>query len=226
MVAVLVISDIHANLPALEAVLESVDEEEFLFCGDIVGYYPWPNRALERVEELDLIAVLGNHDEALVRGSTFGFSDAAAEALRWTEKEATHETLERLSRHPYIHRDEVEGKDILMVHGSPRRPMEKYVRPAEVDAGFLDRQKIDVDILLLGHTHVPFVKEVKDTLVINPGSIGQPRDGDSRASYAVLDVEEKEAEIVRQEYDIERVKEAVREEGLPKHLGRRLSRGR
>ncbi|MDY6770205.1 MAG: metallophosphoesterase family protein [Candidatus Nanohaloarchaea archaeon] len=223
----LVLSDIHANLPALEAVLaDAGDHDTVVCCGDLVGYYTWPDAVVQRVRDEGMLAVRGNHDEAVVTESSFGFTGAAAEAVRWTRDRISDDARSYLEDLPYTRRDEVAGADVFVAHGSPRRPVEEYVYPEQVDARFLQEQSIDVDVLLLGHTHTPMVEHVQDTLVVNPGSAGQPRDGDPRASYAVVDPDAATADIRRVEYDVKRVQDAVRAAGLPAELADRLSRGR
>ncbi|MFB6265855.1 MAG: metallophosphoesterase [Candidatus Nanohaloarchaea archaeon] len=222
----IVLSDIHGNLPALEAVQDDADSvEDAFFCGDMVGYYPWPDAVIETARENGFRAVRGNHDEALVSDSTFGFNSVAAEALDWTRENISDPALEYLEGIPYSRRESMSGVEILMVHGSPQRPVSEYVYPGQVDEKFVERQDVDVDILLLGHTHVPFVNQVAGTLVVNPGSVGQPRDGDPRASYAEIDLQEQSAEVHRVEYDIDRVEEKVGEVDLPVTLAERLKRG-
>lgn len=222
----LALSDIHANLPALEAVLDHAPPEPVLFCGDLIGYYVWPNEVAEVARDRSFRGVRGNHDEALVSGSTFGFRGEAARMIRWTEEEISDENRAFIEDLPYSRREEVDGADVLMVHGSPSAPVEEYVYPDRVDSAFLDRQGVDADVLLMGHTHVPFAKTVDDTLVVNPGSVGQPRDGDPRAAYATLDPAAGEAEIHRVDYDRERVAEEMRARDLPERLAERLAEGR
>ncbi|MCJ7479402.1 MAG: YfcE family phosphodiesterase [Candidatus Nanohaloarchaeota archaeon QJJ-7] len=222
-----VLSDIHGNLPALEAVRADAGSlEDAFFCGDLVGYYPWPDEVVDVARKKDFIGVRGNHDEALVIGSSFGFGGEAGEAIQWSKGEVSDRNLRYLEALPYTRSEKFQGKDVLIAHGSPRQPIEEYIYPERVNEQFLERQTFDPEVLLLGHTHVPFVKEVGDALVINPGSVGQPRDGDPRASYAELDLKAMDAEIHRVEYDIGRVEEKVEEEGLPVGLAKRLEKGR
>lgn len=226
----LVISDIHANLPALEAVLADAPDDAIAqgirFCGDLIGYYPWPNKVIDRAQDHAFVGVRGNHDEAMVTDSSFGFRGEAAEALQWQRERITDDHLAYLQRLPYTRREQVDGTDIFMAHGSPNAPVAEYVYPEHVTDTFLERQGVDTDILLLGHTHVPFTRTVADTLVINPGSVGQPRDHNPKASYAVLDADTRSADIHRVSYDIERVADAVNDVGLPPMLADRLSSGR
>lgn len=220
------LSDIHANRPALEAVLADVDDDRFLFAGDLIGYYPFPNEVVAAARDHGFMGVRGNHDEALVTGTTFGFRGSAVQGVRYTDEHITDENRSYVEDLPYTRRESIDGTDVLIVHGSPTAPTEQYVHPAQVDAAFLDRQGVDVDVLVMGHTHVPFVTHVDDTLVFNPGSVGQPRDGDERASYATFDPQTPDAEIRRVPYDIDATAAAVREAGLPERLAERLYQGR
>ncbi len=223
----LVVSDIHGNLPALEAVLDDAPgADTVICCGDLTGYYPWPDDVVGIAREQGFLAVRGNHDEAIITGSTFGMAGAAATAARWTTEAIADDTRAFLEKLPYTRREAVHGVDVLVAHGSPRAPVEEYVYPDTVSEQFLQEQNIDADILLLGHTHVPFAKTVADTLVVNPGSVGQPRDGDPRAAYAVVDLAEQTADIHRVEYPVAEVQEAVRGAGLPDELAARLEHGR
>ncbi len=227
---VAVLSDIHANLPALDAVLADIPDsvETFLFCGDIIGYYCWPNAVIERARDHAFRGVRGNHDEAIVRGSGFGFSGVAGTALRWNRDQLTDDAQTYVRELPYSRRDTVRERDIYVVHGSPSSPVEEYVYPEQVREGFLRRQGMDgpPDILLMGHTHVPFATRINGTLVANPGSVGQPRDGDPKAAYALLDLDALEIEHRRTTYDIDRVADRITSEGLPDALARRLYDGR
>ncbi len=223
------VSDIHANLPALDAVLEDMpDVDKILFCGDLVGYYCWPNEVTARVEEHGVIGVRGNHDEAIIQGSLFGFGGVAGTALQWNNDRLTSATRTYLENQPYSQREELAGCDVYMVHGSPRSPVEEYVYPEQVTPAFFREQGMTTapDVLLLGHTHVPFAEHAGDTLVVNPGSVGQPRDGDPDASYAVIDTDNLAVEHHRVSYDIDRVARRVSEEGLPEVLAQRLYNGR
>ncbi len=222
----IVLSDIHANLPAFSAVVDHVDPARAFFCGDLVGYHPWPDEVAALAREHDLQGVRGNHDEAVLSGSTFGFNGMAADAVRWTIDTISDATRDHLESLPYTRRETVDGRDVMAVHGSPAAPTEQYVHPGMVDADFLARQDVDVDVLLLGHTHVPFAKRVDGTLVVNPGSVGQPRDGDPRASYAELDLDTLEATIHRIDYPVAETQEAVRDAGLPERIASRLAEGR
>ncbi|MFB6295186.1 MAG: metallophosphoesterase, partial [Candidatus Nanohaloarchaea archaeon] len=121
----LVVSDIHGNLPALDAVLgDAPDTETVICCGDLAGYYPWPDDVVGIARERGFLAVRGNHDEAVVTESTFGMNGAAADAARWTIDAISDDTRAFLEELPYTRRESVQGKDVFVVHGSPRAPVE------------------------------------------------------------------------------------------------------
>ncbi len=230
---VAVISDVHSNLEALEKVLESLEEDSVdvvVCCGDVVGYGPRPSECLELVREVADVIVKGNHDHATVTGDISMFNVAAGIAVEWTRRRLDEEEIEYLGSLPETETFDVEGVEVFVVHGSPRDPIWEYVFP-ETPRGVL-REMVEVagnpDVLLMGHTHVPMREEVDGTLVANPGSVGQPRDGDPRAAYALLDVEDGEVkgwEVRRVAYNVDRTAREIVEAGLPEELGARLYRG-
>jgi putative phosphoesterase len=216
-----VLADIHSNYPALEAVLQDIGDLETYCLGDLVGYNPFPDEVVEAVRERDMKCIMGNHDYAVVTGDVYGFNPYAAAAVLWTRKKMRRENLSYLRSLPMTRADSV-----YMVHGSPRRCLDEYVTadyPDELLEHFLGLA--GRSILALAHTHVPMVRHLGDGLLFNPGSVGQPRDHDPRAAYAILDTEKKEVTIRRAGYDVEAVVEAVNREGLPRVLGERLREG-
>ncbi len=218
---VAVLADIHANLPALEKVLEEIEGMPKFCCGDLVGYNPFPNEVIDLVKKENIVSILGNHDHAVLTEDTSWFNRIAASAIEWTVKELTAENLEFLKTLAQSHDNE-----FYMIHGSPKNPLEEYIPPEAPEYVFRDLfNYTKSDIIILGHTHVPFVKRIDEKLIFNPGSVGQPRDFDSRASYAILDTETKELEIKRVDYDIERTAERIVKEGLPGRLAWRLFSG-
>lgn len=222
-----ILSDIHANKPALEAVLNDLDDDNIdtLYCaGDIVGYYTWPNEVIDLLQERTCTAVKGNHDAA-IKETPMKFNSVARQAIEWTRGILTEENKSFLADLPLQVREDVGGKDFYMVHGSPRRPLEEYVNSSSIGRSFIDTCfETPPDVCIMGHTHHPYSCTVEDTLFLNPGSVGQARDGDSRASYAVLDLEQIEVHHQRVEYDIDTVATAVQEH-LPSTLGERLYHG-
>ena len=215
-----VISDIHGNRVALDAVLEDMPAVDHLVCaGDVVGYNPWHADCVDVMRERDVPTVMGNHDRAVARGTTFRFNEMAAAGVEHARDQLSGEQLDWLGGLP----DERLLLDdrVKVVHGHPDDP-DRYTYPEEFSASMLG----DEDVLVLGHTHVQGHETFDDGVVMNPGSVGQPRDGDPRAAYALLDLDDLSVEERRVEYDIDAVVSAVRDAGLPGRIGDRLSEGR
>jgi predicted phosphodiesterase len=239
-----VVSDIHANLAALDAVLTDLEHQPAVdgvwVCGDTVGYGPQPNEVIERLRQRDARAVMGNHDGAAVGVVDVGwFNDAAAAAIEWTAGVLTAESRAYLAALP---ERLVEG-DLTMVHGSPREPIWEYIASPGIAAANL--AAFDTTHCLFGHTHVPVVHAAADGAVtthapragateplpagralLNPGSVGQPRDGNPDSSYLVLDLGAATATFRRVGYDIATTQALMRERGLPRWLVERLAVGR
>jgi len=223
---VAVIADVHSNRHALEAVLEDVDRvgaREILCAGDIVGYGAFPNDCCREVRSRARHAVLGNHDLGALTGETSGMNPYASAATRWTHGRLTMESKYLLRSLRLSERATVGGLSIAMFHGSTRSPNE-YLYEEQVDDGML--RSVGARLLVLGHTHVPYVVRVRTGIILNPGSVGQPRDGDRRASYALVDTASLECSVRRVEYPIEEAAEAITNAGLPRLLADRLSAGR
>lgn len=238
------ITDIHANLPALEAVLAAIDEtgvEEIWCLGDTLGYGAEPDECTDLVRERCAIGLVGNHDLAVLGALDIAaFSEAAAEAVSWTRENVAERTL--------AHLRELEPagarKGIGLFHASPRDPIWEYVLSAEQADACFDAQT--TRIALIGHSHVslyfnrPTPEEADDdvrgaqsddgveldlstrTWLINPGSVGQPRDGDPRAAWLELDTDGLSARFHRVSYDVERAAASISAAGLPRRLGDRL----
>jgi diadenosine tetraphosphatase ApaH/serine/threonine PP2A family protein phosphatase len=239
----LVISDIHANLSALRTVLDAVQHFDKIWClGDLVGYGPDPNSCIECLRGLPLECVAGNHDWGTVgRGNLLVFHNDARQILHWTRNKLSPENYAFLSELPTT----IDRGAYLLVHGSPRDPIWEYI----IDVGSAKRSFLSFGfrVAFVGHTHVPVIFEyVEDEkrveliwpswdvpisvqgrrLIINPGSVGQPRDGDPRASYGILDTEAQTWEVHRLSYPVEDTQDRMREEGLPQRMIDRLILGR
>jgi len=228
-VQVAFISDVHSNLEALEAVLDEVGKLKVFCCGDIVGYGASPNEVVRILRRIGATCVLGNHDQASLDGDVGDFNPRAAMAAVWTSQHLTDESRAFLGSLPKEVATEIGGKRVYIVHGSPDDPMWEYVRPStHSDLFDYYLQKVKADVIALGHTHLAFQWR-SDTggLVFNPGSVGQPRNGDARASYAILSVESGEVRVeARQvEYDVERAAKKILESGLPPSLATQLFSG-
>ncbi len=245
---VLVLSDIHANLAALEAVLADAEEQgyEATWClGDVVGYGPDPNECIERLRELpgELVCVAGNHDwAALGRLDIEDFNPEARRAVQWTQAELTagnRAWLESLPDQPVVR-----GR-YTITHGSPRHPIWEYIlTPSIARSNF---EHFSTPYCLIGHTHVPVIYRLPEEdkrcealmpttefpialagphrLILNPGSVGQPRDSDPRASYALLDTDRDVWIYRRLAYPVELTQAKMREAGLPERLIARLAYG-
>ncbi|MFB6310520.1 MAG: metallophosphoesterase [Salinirussus sp.] len=213
------LADIHGNEVALQAVLSDMPDVDSLVCaGDVVGYNPWPAACIDAIREREVPTVMGNHDRAVATDTAFRFNAMAAAGVRYAREHLDDERLEWLSALP-DERLEFDGR-VKLVHGHPDDP-DHYTYPREFGPELLG----DEDVLVMGHTHVQHVEVYDAGIVVNPGSVGQPRDGDRRAGYAVLDLDELTVETQRVEYDIERVVDAVRKADLPERIGTRLRRG-
>lgn len=211
---ILVLADIHANWPALEAINEPFDV--CLVLGDLVDYGLEPGPCIQWVKEHATFSVRGNHDHGVaqnvkVNGKN-GFKYLTAITRPLTQERVTTADRRFLGAMPVTQRVTLENTRFLLVHATPRDPLDEY---AISDAEFWSRRLGDVDanVICVGHTHHPYVLEVGDKLIINPGSVGQPRDGDPRASYAVID--NQRVELKRIEYPVEKTVATVLESNLP-----------
>jgi len=235
-----VLSDIHANLPALEAVLAAMPSVDALWqLGDVVGYGPSPNEVVARLRGAGAKGVRGNHDAAaLGELGTGDFNADARRAIEWTRSVIAGDTLAWLGSLP--ERTELEG--FTLVHGSPRDPIWEYVTSTPVARAGINAMTTSSG--LHGHTHVPIAFLLEDgrleamgpgdgsqlaidgrRVLANPGSVGQPRDGIPTASWLLLDTDADAITWHRTAYDVEAVQAAMVEAGLPARLVDRLSHG-
>jgi putative phosphoesterase len=225
-VRIAVISDIHSNYDALQTVLSAIGNYDALVClGDLVGYGAQPNEVVTEIRSLRPKAiVMGNHDYAVATGDTSGFVQHAVQAVEWTRNKISPENLRHIASLRAKTTFTVNGVKIALAHGSPRDPLNEYVYPDTAE--FILRSLVEDSggsILLLGHTHVPFLRKFDSTLVGNPGGVGQPRDGDARASYAILEpFAEPKFQIYRVEYDVDSAANKIVAGGLPRLLADRL----
>jgi diadenosine tetraphosphatase ApaH/serine/threonine PP2A family protein phosphatase len=231
------LSDIHSNLEALNAVVDALPEvDRILVLGDIVGYGPDPNAVIGRLQSLEARAVRGNHDQAMLEPSMLVlFNPHAAAAARWTLDALTPESLGYLGELPFYGRI---GRH-RVVHGSPRKP---YIWEYILD----DLQALEILLRLgqrycfFGHTHLPRIftesgEQVPDgtdwielppSALVNPGSVGQPRDGNPEAAFAIVDLAMPAVRFGRVPYDVATTQAKIREAGLPEVEAARLALGR
>ena len=217
------VSDIHGNRVALKAVLEEMPSVDRLLCaGDVVGYNPWPADCVDELRKRAVPTVMGNHDAAVVEESPFRFNSMARAGVDHAIERLDDDQRAWLEGLP-VERLACDGR-VKLVHGHPDDPKRytRYTYPEE----FSPRMLGEEDVLVLGHTHVQGVERFAEGIVVNPGSVGQPRDGDPRAGYAVVDLEALTVETDRVAYDVEAVQQAVGDAGLPERIGTRLARGK
>lgn len=225
----LVVSDIHSNLTALEKVLEDAGGFDELICaGDVVGYGPDPGVCVETVKELGAVCVSGNHDFAASTGDSSNLNAYAEEAIAINRRLMNPGQAAWLGGLPRRFALNREGVAVAIVHGSPAYPLMEYVYPSEARMRAEEFfEATGADLLIMGHTHVPFIHRIGDRVLLNPGSVGQPRDGDPRASYMLVDLDDGGIEVkhVRVEYEIEAVAVRIRRLGIPEMLAARLFQG-
>jgi predicted phosphodiesterase len=239
-----IISDIHGNIEALEAILHRFEEvgsiDEYYCLGDIVGYGAEPEACCSRVRDLCKVTLLGNHDAAVAGRMDYSYYyDAAREALDWCVGKLSSSNMEWLKGLPYTHRI----GNVELSHGSPLQPEEYDYIFALEQARDLAEQKADLaDVTFIGHSHLTkvFALDGSDAMdvvapkftlkpdlkyVVTVGSVGQPRDYDPRACAGIYDTETRKFEYVRVEYDIEAQRQKIINAGLAHNFGTRLLLG-
>jgi diadenosine tetraphosphatase ApaH/serine/threonine PP2A family protein phosphatase len=238
---VAVLSDIHANLVALDAVLDGIGPVDSVWhLGDVVGYGPQPDAVVARLGSVAAVGVAGNHDRAAVGGREIEwFNPDAKAAMEWTRGRLSAETTRILTALPERRTEST----ALLVHGSPRDPIWEYITSAAIARANVET--LQTPLGLFGHTHVPMAWLERDgrldgispqpdvavslsaapRALLNPGSVGQPRDGDPRASWLELDVDAGMATWHRVVYDVASVQREMRQAGLPARLVERLRHG-
>ena len=215
-----IIADVHANLVALRAVFEDMPAVDAVICaGDVVGYNPWPGACVEALRERGIGTVMGNHDRAVVTGTGFAGNRMADAGVRHAQEVLDDDDLTWLRGLPNVRH--CFDDRVKVVHGHPEDP-DRYTYPALFSERLLDAE----DVLVMGHTHVQAHETFDGRVVMNPGSVGQPRDGDPRAAYAVVDLAGPTVEERRVDYDVSAVVTAIEEAGLPEETGSRLRKGR
>ncbi len=236
-------SDIHANLEALIRVLESMKDrgvERKICLGDAVGYGPFPNECSQLIQNNSAITVLGNHDSvALGRESSEHFNFFARNAIEWTRKELNEESTDIMQKWPYI----INEPPLTFVHASPRSPAD-WTYIATLDEAVDAFSYFEQSICFIGHTHLPvlvvmdseqsfFVSEYQyhkveanQRILVNVGSVGQPRDGLTAACWCICDSETLEVEIIRVPYNVKITQDAMRAKGFDDFLINRLAIGK
>jgi putative phosphoesterase len=235
---VAVISDIHSNLEALRTVLKDINQQkvEKVYCtGDLVGYGPFPNQVIDLIRQLQIPTVMGNYDDGVgnmrfICGCDYKNEEEQAlgeRSIAWTKEYTTEENKEFLRNLPSEIRFTVGTNRVLFVHGSPNRLNEYVYEDTSTDNMLELIEKGETDILICGHTHKPFYKKIDDRYIINAGSVGKPKHGDSMATYVIIKFgEEIEVEIKKLDYDIEATARAIEESELPDEFAGLIRLGR
>lgn len=239
---ILVMSDIHANLTALEAVLADARDFDAVWClGDILGYGPDPNECVDRIRELPIrLCLLGNHDAAVVEKMELtSFNFDARLTVEWMQSILTPENMDFINCLP----EKEVFDNVTLVHGSPRNPIWEYI--LDWHTALVNFDYYETPYCFVGHTHLPIMYQIQSgqsgptlqiigtdhslaldgRMIVNPGSVGQPRDRDPRASYAIYDSAERIWEQRRVVYDVESVQKRIIQAGLPERNAVRLTEG-
>jgi putative phosphoesterase len=223
MTRVLVISDIHANFEALRRVPDRFDR--ILCLGDIVDYGPDPVSCIQWLRDRDVVVVRGNHDDALARGVDCRCNPWMHEASSVTRalmaKLLGPADRQYLGTLPVQEDVTIDGVRIHLVHATPSDPLYSYVPPDDEERWAREAERAEADVLLVGHTHLPMSLRVGGGYVVNPGSVGQPRDGDPRASFAII--EDGQPRLERVAYDIDASVSALEAQSLPDSVFRQLA---
>ncbi|KKG13245.1 serine/threonine protein phosphatase [Methanosarcina sp. 2.H.T.1A.6] len=218
---ILLIADIHANLEALRTVLD-VPHDRAICLGDIVDYGPDPDKCIDLLQKKNIPTIRGNHDNAVAFkmdcqcGYKYKHLSIATREYTWGVLDDSR--MEYLQKLPLVIKEEINGKKLFLTHASPRSMFE-YIKPETPDEDILamiadPMEPVDAEFLVVGHSHIPMSRKLEDLTIINPGSVGQPRDGDTRAGCAVFDTETGDVEFFRLEYDIDAVCAKI-EERMP-----------
>lgn len=236
-----IISDIHGNLEALEAAIEALSREKidkYLCLGDIVGYGADPAQCIKKTRALKPVIVCGNHDAASCGlHDTRYFNEVAREAVIWTEQTLAKRDIAFLKRLKFVYKN----RRLTLVHGTLHEP-EAFHYMFDRDTAYATFNLMDTKICFVGHSHVPGIFSYKDKalnyfykenvkisksekLIVNAGSVGQPRDGDWRLCYSIYDTDKAVIELKRLPYDVEKAQKKILKAGLPNFLAHRLSKG-
>ena len=221
-----IIADIHSNIYGLKNILKELTEVDTILCaGDIVGYYTFVNEVFDEFRKRNIRTILGNHDAYLLGALPVSANLTVQHSIEYTKKAINKENIDYLKKIKKASLDiKIDGLKIRMYHGSPWNEFEEYVFPDYQN--FNKFRDIDADLIILGHTHWPMIKKVEKKTIINPGSCGQPRDYNSKASYAILDTKTKNIQIKRVDYEINKTCQAVKEANLDVELIKILTRTR
>ena len=214
------IADIHANIFALKKVLQDIEKQnvdKIICLGDLVGYAPYPNEVINLIKEKNILTIQGNYDEStgeelMVCGCDYESqkeTENANKSLFWTQEEVSEENKKWLAELPKEKKIEIEGWNLYLVHGSPRKNNEYlYADSKEVKE---IAKNFEFDVLLSGHTHLPYFKVINEKYIVNAGSAGKPKHGNPRATYVILDIKKDSIDYTDREvkYNEEKIATAI-----------------
>jgi len=223
-----IISDIHGNLPALEAVLDDINSKSIstIYClGDLVGYYCFFNEVVQKIKDLKIPCILGNHDYAIIyNNGTIELSKTCSKILKWQLSQAASSTIDFLRSLPTELVIDFGNKSLFLVHGGLENPIHEYL--FDVNEEYFTQNAFEHDFLLTGHTHLmSFKRFYNGKTWLNPGSVGQSRDFDKRASYVIVN-DSFDFEFVRVEYDYKTVVDQMELLGFDGYISEGLINGK
>ena len=222
---VAIISDIHGNYPALKAVLEDIkheDVEKIICLGDLVGFYCMINEVIKTIRDLNIETILGNHDRAIIKNKgVIERSKTCTSTLKRQLEYITDENYSFLARLKDNYKFKFFNKIYFCVHGGLNDFIDEYI--GDVNEVYLDNNNFSYDVLISGHSHIPMIKSLSNHVYLNPGSVGQPRDQDKRASYLLIS--ENKSSIKRVLYDINDIVKRMDKEGFDPYISEILYRG-
>ena len=226
-VKIAVLSDVHANLQALEKVFEDAERrcvEIFLNAGDSIGFGPYPNEVIEMLCEKNVLSIAGNYDLEVIEGKSKAKGEKKI-ALEFTRKELAKSCAGYLQSLPTELRLEVAGKKLFVTHGSPQSIEEHIYHDTPVQQLKALAEAAKAQVIIVGHSHDQFWRQANGFSFINPGSVGRPGDGNPQAAYAILGFNPFNVELIRLDYDVKAVADALRKKGLPESFAQMLLRG-
>ncbi len=227
-----IISDVHGNYDALRSVMQDAAKNGvtgYLNLGDMVGYGAYPEEVVTALSSDNVLSIAGNFDLKVVEFARTSAKPRVRSVKRAVVAVAARDlsgtSIDTLASLPPEIRLEIQGKRIIMVHASPLDP-DEHLGPGTTDQRLAEIGKAaDSDIILIGHSHLPFTRTVNGVMFLNPGSVGRPADHDPRAAYALLDVATMQVEMKRVDYDVEKAAQAVLDAGLPHVIADMLKNG-
>lgn len=229
-------SDIHANLPALEACLQSIDQQkpDAIYClGDLVGYNIWPNEVIDEIRRRSIPTIAGNYDQGIGLSSndcgcaykTDAEKQMGAISISYTNSIVGEEQRQYLKNLPLHTRIEFPNLNLLLVHGSPRRINEYLFEDRDEKSLLRIMNDAHADVMCFGHTHKPYHRVLGNMHAINIGSVGKPKDGNPKGCYVILSTDPVTVEFIRFDYDIEKAAGAIEASPLPNEYANMLRKG-